>query len=126
MDPLKAFCPYAACPDRGKAGQGNIKAHSLKEQRLRCTTCKKTFAATTGTPFYRLHKDTSLMVIVATLLANGCPVQAIVAAYGLDERTVAAWQKRAGGHAQRVQEHFVQTQPLDLQHVQADELYARV
>jgi hypothetical protein len=28
---------------------------------------------------------------VVTLLAHGCPVQAIVAAFGFDERTVADW-----------------------------------
>jgi hypothetical protein len=45
-----------------------------------------------------LRTQTELVVIVVTLLAYGCPVQAIVHAYGLDERTVAAWQQRAGKH----------------------------
>ncbi len=31
-----------------------------------------------------------------TLLAWGCPPAAIVAAFGLDARTVAAWQRHAG------------------------------
>ena len=38
------------------------------------------------------------MVIVATLIAYGCPLQAIVAAFHLDERTVMDWQERAGRH----------------------------
>jgi len=33
----------------------------------------------------------------------------MVAAFGLDERTVAAWQARAGGQARRVHEHAVET-----------------
>ncbi len=41
-----------------------------------------------------LRKPTKLIVVVVTLLAYGCPLQAIVHAYGLDERTVASW--RAG------------------------------
>ena len=45
---------------------------------------------------------------VIMLLAYGCPVQAIVHAFGLDERTVADWQKRAGRHCQRVHEGIVQ------------------
>jgi hypothetical protein len=61
------------------------------------------------------------MVIVATLIAHGCPLQAIVAAYRVDERTILNWQERAGRHAQRVHEHLVQ-RPRDLEHVQADEI----
>ena len=55
-----------------------------------------------------LRKPTELIVIVVTLLAYGCPVQAIVKAFGLDERTVAAWRDRAGVQCQRVQEAVVQ------------------
>jgi hypothetical protein len=36
-----------------------------------------------------LRKLTKLIVVV-TLLTYGCPLQAIVHAYGLDERTVAS------------------------------------
>jgi hypothetical protein len=61
------------------------------------------------------------MVIVATLIAHGCPLQAIVAAFHLDERTVMDWQERAGRHCQRVHEQLVQ-RPRDLGHVQADEI----
>jgi transposase-like protein len=125
MEPLSAFCPNPACPARGQTGQGNIKVHSHKEQRFRCRTCGKTFAASKGTPFYRLHKDRSLFVLVLTLLCHGCPLQAIVAAFGLDERTVAAWQGKAGTHARGVHQHFLGSRPLDLQHAQADELYAK-
>ena len=42
--------------------------------------------------------------MVVTLLAHGCPIQAIVVAFGLDERTVAVWLKRAGEQCQRVQQ----------------------
>ncbi len=40
--------------------------------------------------FAGLRKPTDVIVIVVTLLAYGCPVQAIVHAFGLDERTVAS------------------------------------
>lgn len=121
MDPRDQFCPNLACPARGKTGENNITVHSRKEARYQCTVCKKTFAATIGTPFYRLHHPVELMVIVATLIAHGCPLQAIVAAYHLDERTLMDWQKRIGRHCQRVHEQLVQ-QPRDLEHVQGDEL----
>jgi len=48
-----------------------------------------------------------------------------VAAFGLDERTVARWLARAGQHCQRVHEHLVEQGQIDLQHVQADELWVK-
>jgi hypothetical protein len=65
------------------------------------------------------------MVLVITLLSHGCPTQAIVAAFGLDERTVARWLASAGQHCQRVHEHLVEQGQVDLQHVQADELWVK-
>jgi len=67
----------------------------------------------------RTAKDT--VVIVVPLLAYGCPVRAIVAAFGLDERTVVDWQERAGQHCEQAHQHLVE-QPRDLDHVQADEI----
>jgi hypothetical protein len=83
------------------------------------------FAATIDTPFYRLHMPAELTVLVLTLLSHGCPTQAIVAAFGLDERTVARWLARAGRHGQRVHEHLVEQGQVDLQPVQADELWVK-
>ena len=64
-------------------------------------------------------------MLVLTLLCHGCPTQAIVAAFGLDERTVARWFLEAGRHCQRVHEHLVEQGHVDLQHVQADELWVK-
>src|SRR5947209_18770824 len=125
MDPQAQFCHNPDCPARGQLGRGNIRVHSRKERRYRCTTCNRTFAATHDTPFYRLKKPTELVIIVLTLLCHGCPLQAIVAAFGLDERTIAAWRDRAGRHGQRVHEHHVLSGQIDLGHVQADELYVK-
>jgi len=124
MDPRDQFCPNPSCPARGKIGENNIVVHSRKEARYKCTQCHKTFAVTANTPFYRLHHPTELMVIVATLMTHGCPLQAVVAAFKLDERTVKDWQVRCGGHCQRLHEHLVQ-QPRDLTHVQADEMWVK-
>ena len=126
MNPMSQFCHNLDCPARGQVGQGNITIHSQKEQRYRCKRCGRTFAATSGTPFYRLRQTADLVVIVLTLLTHGCPVQAIVATFGLDERTVAAWFQRAGHHAQHLHQHLVQQTQIDLQHVQADELWVKL
>src|SRR5260370_39776948 len=63
-----------------------------------------------------------LIFLVGGLLSYGCPVQAIVHVFGLDERTVAAWRDRAGQQCQRVQHAIVQQGQLTLTHVQADEI----
>lgn len=61
------------------------------------------------------------MVVVVTVLAHGCPVQVIVVAFGLDERTVHDGQMRAGRQCEQVHSHLVQ-QARDVGQVQADEL----
>ena len=99
MDPTTTFCPNRHCPARGQTGQGNIGIHSQKEQRFICHECHKTFSARKGTVFYRLRTSAETVVIVVTLLAHGCPVQAIVAAFGFDERTIADWWARSGDRA---------------------------
>jgi hypothetical protein len=122
MNPQEQFCPNEACADRGKIGSGNIVSHSQKEKRCKCTTCGKTFSITKGTAVYGLKKEASLFMTVITLLAFGCPVQAIVMAFGLDERTVRAWLLKAGSQSQRVHEQVIGHSQLDLEQVQADEI----
>ena len=107
---------------RGQVGQGNIVIHGKKRARYRCKTCGKTFSAQAGTMFEGLRKPKTLIVIVVTLLAYGCPIQAIVQAFGLDERTVASWRDRAGKHCQQLHQAVVHQGQLDLVHVQADEI----
>jgi hypothetical protein len=70
--------------------------------------------------FYGLRTNETTVSQVVTLLVYGCPCQAIVAAFGLDERTVMDGQHRAGNHARSVHEAHIQ--PLELQQVQADEM----
>jgi transposase-like protein len=126
MDPQAQFCHNPDCPARGQLGLGNLRVHSRKGRRYRCTTCGRTFAATHDTPLHRLKKPAELVTIVLTLLCHGCPLQAIVAAFGLDERTVAAWRDRAGRHGQHFHEHHVLNGQVELGHVPADELYVKV
>src|SRR5450755_5006474 len=84
--------------------------------------CQKTFSARHGTMLEGLRKPSELIVIVVTLLAYGCPIQAIVHAFELDERTVASWRDRAGKHCETVHHALIEQGTLDLVHVQADEI----
>ena len=124
-EPMNAsfqFCPDLECKARGQVGQGNIVVHERKRPRYKCKTCGRTFSAKAGTAFAGLRKPTEVIVIVVTLLAYGCPLQAIVHAFGLDERTVAAWRDRAGEHCQQVHQAIIGQEKLDLVQVQADEI----
>jgi hypothetical protein len=110
------------CSARGQRGSGQIAIHDRKRERYRCKVCKKTFSARRGTMYEGLRKPVELIVIVVTLHTSGCPVQAIVHAFGLDERTVADWRDRAGAHCHHVHQAIVEQGQLDLMHVQADEI----
>jgi hypothetical protein len=72
-----------------------------------------------------LRTPTDLVVIVVIGLSYGCPVQALVHAYGLDERTVAAWQKRAGKQCQQVHQAIVEQGKVQTHHLQADAIRAK-
>lgn len=97
-------------------------SHGKKRERYTCKTCGKTFSVHRGTMFEGLRKEEPLIIVVVTLLAYGCPRQAIVHAFELDERTVARWQERAGRQCQRVHEATVMQAKLNVEHVQADEI----
>jgi IS1 family transposase len=125
MNASETFCPNEVCIARGKIGQGNIVIHGRKRPRYRCKTCGKTFSANDGTMFAGLRKPTTLIVIVVTLLAYGCPLQAIVHAFELDERTVARWRDRAGSHCEKIHKDKIEQGKLDMIHVQADEIWVK-
>lgn len=122
MNTSEQFCPNLSCLARGKRGEGNLVVHDRKRQRYRCRTCGHTFSARRGTMLEGLRKPTDLIVIVVTLLAYGCPIQAIVHAFGLDERTVASWRDRAGKQCEKLHHALIEQEGLDLVHVQADEI----
>ena len=124
MNLQDVYCPYPECSDKGEVGKGNVVWFSRVRQRCKCRSCGRTFSYRRGTLFYGLRTAEQTVTQVVTLLAYGCPCQAIVAAFGLDERTVYAWQRRAGAHARAVHEAHIGL--LDLQQVQADEMRIRV
>jgi transposase-like protein len=126
MNLAEIFCPNMDCPARGQTGRGNVSVHSEKEKRCYCNVCKETFSVSKGTIFYRLKTDPDKVMLVITLLAYGCPLQAIVMAFGFDERTVKEWWQRAGVHCHQVHAHIVGQSQLDLQQVQADEIKVKL
>jgi len=122
MNPQKVFCLNIDCHARAQIGKGNIRVHSQAKKRYICHECQKTFTDTKGTIFYRLRTDAQTVMLVITLLAYGCPLKAIVKAFGFHEKTVKEWWRRSGEHCRVVHEHVIGGSQLDLQQVQADEI----
>jgi transposase-like protein len=120
MRPELAVCPNPACGATDRIG-----VHSLIERRYTCHACQRTFAETRGTPLYGLKSPLWVVMLVLALVAGGCPIPAIVFAFGLDERTVADWQRKAGQPAKAVQEQVVCQGGVDVGQVQGDELYVK-
>jgi transposase-like protein len=125
-EPMNAsvqFCPQSnVFEPRGLTNGGNITIHDRKRERYRCKICRRTFTARTGTMLEGRGLPAELVIIVVGLLSYGCPLQAIVHVFGLDERTVADWRDRVGQQCQRVQHAVVQQGTLTLTQVQADEI----
>jgi transposase-like protein len=121
--PAQTMVSQPSLPCLRRLGEDHVVVHSQKERRYQCKRCRRTFTETRDTPFYRMHKPKWLVLAVVTLLAYGCPVQAIVAAFDLDERTVARWQKESGLQCRRrVHEHLIEAGKVSLLQVQADEI----
>ena len=121
MNPQCVFCPNPDCPARGRCGEGNIHIHARTPPRYRCTVCRKTFSARAGTPFHRRSTDEAIIVQVVTLVAYGCPIAAIVAAFGMQRQTVCAWLDATGTQCAAVHRQWV-CQPRDLKRIEADEI----
>ena len=119
MQTSLAQCPHCITETR-------VKVHSRKERRYRCCTCRRTFTERYGTPMSHLKYPLPIVMLVLAHLSHGCPLAAIVFAFGIDERTVASWQIRAGDHAKRVQYQYVCRKTIQLAQVQADEVWVKL
>ena len=95
MNPPEIFCPNRGVPQEAREEKGTIGVQGQQGQRYICHGCHATFSASKGTIFHGLKTDAVTVLLVVTLLAYGCPVPAIVKAFGFDERTV-----KTGGCAQ--------------------------
>lgn len=124
MDPHEVFCLNLECPARGQLGKGNVRVLSQQEQRYECSLCGATWSVRKGTPFYRCRIAAAIIIQVLTLVAHGCPIPAITAAFGFQARTVRRWVEAAGKHCEAIHAQEVM-QPRELGQVQADELRAK-
>ena len=107
MAPTTVGCPNRHGHARGHLGQGHLGLHARQEPRGICHAWHNTFRARNGTGFSRRRPSAETVGIVVTLRAPGCPLHALVAAVGVDERTGADGWARAGRQGPAIQASVV-------------------
>lgn len=118
LNPAIMVCPHCNEED-------NIWIHSQKERRFKCNKCNRTFAESRGTMLFNKRYPNWVILLVLSLLAGGCPVQAIVFAFKINEQTVASWQLAAGQQAEQVQAAKVCSSQLAGEQIQSDEMWVK-
>jgi len=101
------FCPHEDCRDYGKLHLGNLQKFGKTlggVQRLRCTTCGRTFTETTGTIFFRKRTSDDEILETLALLAEGSRISSLSRAKGHKEDTILAWLRQAARHAEQVED----------------------
>lgn len=99
------LCPQ--CALYGRVGLGNIRKNGhtkQNRQRYHCRACGKTYSERTGSVFYGLRTDEDKVVQTLTALARGSRIGAAAEVQGIKEETVTKWLKRAGRHAEELEE----------------------
>jgi hypothetical protein len=108
MDPHHRFCHNERCWAYGRAGEGHIVIHSPKRAPLQVQKMRPNLLGHQGhgplpgaqaTRIGREYRNPAL--------AYGCPPQAIVAAFSLDERSVCGWQPESGPQCWGVHEPII-------------------
>jgi len=113
-EPARRILSQSRLPCKGTLRRrAHPHVHARTPPRYRCLICGKTFGARAGTPFYRRHTDEATITTVLTLLAHGCPLAAVVIAFGVRRQTVSDWLDAAGQQGGEVHQHLVLV-PRDL------------
>lgn len=119
-------CPNPKCSDHGKVGHGNVIRHSMyvtksgRRRRFLCKTCGKTFASTSETPYYRLHKPRSDFDQVVQMTVEGVSISSISRIKSLAWNTVKRWQDLASRFAELFNEQHLRG--FEVKELQADEI----
>lgn len=113
-------CPNPACSPGAVVRYGYYKTKSGKRRRYRCTTCRKTFCSTRGTPYYRLQHRRSTFDEVAALSVEGVSKSSIARVKGIAWNTVDRWLERAAECCRRFNDQRITG--VDVPELQADEI----
>lgn len=113
-------CPNEECNGSNIALHGYSKVKWGRRRRYRCTSCGKTFVATTGTPYKRLQHPMRKFDRVASLTVEGVNKSSIARLEGLSWNTVSRWLELAASLARSF--NNARTRGYVLRELQLDEL----
>src|SRR5215470_18470820 len=82
---------------------GSSRGH----RRFACRECGRTFAATMGTPLFRLHTPLPEIVRAIRIVLRRGSLRAAEELTGHNYETIAGWIRRLGAHAEAVTEVLV-------------------
>ena len=123
---LKTNCPNPGCPDRAQDAPFAVTKHSFLKtksgtrRRYSCASCRKTFAATTGTVYERMRKSKSDFDKATHMQSEGMTKAAIARVLKVSPSTVTRWLAKAGKHAEEFHQENVRLP--EAVEVQLDEL----
>ncbi len=101
-----SFCWNRECPDYGQIDHGNIVKYGRTgkgTQRLKCTTCEKTFVENKGTIFYGRHHNPKEILECLAMLAERNSLASIHRTKGIKEETVMDWLREAANHIEEIE-----------------------
>lgn len=101
-----SFCWNRDCPDYGRIDQRNIVKYGRTgkgTQRLKCTTCDKTFVENKGTIFYGRHHTPKEILECLAMLAERNSLASIHRTKGIKEETVMDWLREAANHIEEIE-----------------------
>lgn len=108
------FCPNEECQDYQKLQEGLEKKNIQKygktkagKQRYQCTTCKKTFAETKGTIFYKCRSKENDIIDTLSQVAENTRISSLSRTTGHTEDTILRWIRAAGKHAESLEEELL-------------------
>ncbi len=90
---LDVVCPNRSCRCFNKHGLLNIIRKGKQKNRTiryQCTDCKRTFARTINTPFFRKHLDKGDIIIICKMLSEKNSFRGIARITGHHRDTIRA------------------------------------
>ena len=124
---LDVVCPNKNCRAHKKIGLRNIIRFGSQPngtQRYRCTDCKRTFARTINTPFFRKHLDKKEIIRICKLLSEKTSFRAIARITNHHLDTIRAIASAIAEHCKKFNEYFVTE--LNLTPIEVDEMWSFV
>ena len=124
---LDVACPNQSCSMNGKIGRKNIIRFGQQPngtQRYRCVDCRRTFARTINTPFFRKHLSKGEIFQICKLLAEKNGFRSIARATSHHLDTIRAVADIVARHCKKFNEYFIVE--LKLTPIEVDEMWSFV